>query len=336
MLYGWKTGNLNNYNAKWSSIQCKEVSAFLEKCMMPAEITRPVRGLEELANWKGTEYRTFLLYVSIVVVKKFFDDKKIFQHFSLYYCAIVVRMRQDQNARNYDVAEATLKDFLINFKKLYGIDHFTSNLHNLCHIVDDVRNFGPLDTFTAYPFESKLFCIKRLLRSGKSPLAQVARRMTEIQESDFENVMVKESITRLKNEIQTFDEIDGSFLSFLRAQNAKAFSQVLLPTFILRTDQDKNRWFLTKSFKIVCLEYVIQTSVNEPKIFLYGSALSKVCDYFDYPIKSSELNIHVSDCDREPPCFFSLSDVYCKMVKVDYNDEKSVFIPLIHTIKSIG
>lgn len=173
-----------------------------------------MRGLSEIAHWKATEYKSFLLYISIVVVKKFFTDQKIFHHFLSYYCAVVICSRHDQCQENYDVAEKMLKDFLINFKALYGIDHFSSNLHNLCHLVDDVRKFGPLDTISAYPFESKLYFIKRLLRTGKQPLNQVANRISELQEVGLLNELTKKKSVpfEFKKEIKNCDSSDASLV----------------------------------------------------------------------------------------------------------------------------
>lgn len=50
-------------------------------------------------------------------------------------------------------------------------------MHNLSHLVDEVRKFGVLQSFNAYPFENKLHMIKNLLRQGNNPLAQIARRL---------------------------------------------------------------------------------------------------------------------------------------------------------------
>lgn len=295
-----------------------------------------MRGLNELAHWKGTEFRSFLLYTSIVVVKLFFDDPKIFQHFLSYYCAVVICTRNDQCDANYNVAHSMFKDFLTNFKTLYGIDHFSSNLHNLCHVVDDVRKFGPLDTFSAYPFESKLFFIKRLLRNGNLPLSQVSRRISELQQANVLNKVQKKETApfELKTEMKDFDITDASLLSFLRLQNSILYSKIKLLNFMLCTDDDKNRWFLTKAFKIVCLKYIISTNENM-NVFLYGSILKNSIDYFDHPVRSSELNIYECNGERDAPTFFALSDVYCKMVKIEYDSRKLVFIPLIHTIGTV-
>lgn len=305
----------------------------MENVKLPSEIDRPVRGLNELAHWKGIEFQSYLLYVSIIVVKNFFDDPKIFNHFLLYYCAIAICMRSDQPPANYEVADSMLKDFLINFKALYGIDHFSSNLHNLCHLVDDVKRFGPLNTISAYPFESKLFVIKNLVRSGRLPLGQVANRISELQEAGILNSIMKKKCTvQFQKEMKDVDTTDKSLQLFLSSQKAIIYSGVVFPSFRLSAIVDKNRWFLSKTFEVVCIKYIIKTNAKTGNVFFHGSRLRMQSNYFEYPLRSSELNIYQSDCKLKEPSFFSQSDIYCKMVRVNFDHLNSVFIPLYPTI----
>lgn len=67
MLHAWRDGVYRNSDTKWSSQRTSDVSDYLKSCKMPAEFKRKVRGLDMLAYWKGTEYRTFLHYIGIIV-----------------------------------------------------------------------------------------------------------------------------------------------------------------------------------------------------------------------------------------------------------------------------
>lgn len=70
--------------------------------------------------------------------------------------------------------------YVENYRDIYGEAYMTSNVHNLTHLVDDVRRFGILSTMHAYPFENMLYQIKMLLRQGNRPLVQVAKRLSEV------------------------------------------------------------------------------------------------------------------------------------------------------------
>lgn len=67
----------------------------------------------------------------------------------------------------------------------------TSNIHNLTHLIDDVQKFGVLQSFTAYPFENKLGQMKKLIRNGRTPLTQLAKRISEMTQLDTSKVKSK-------------------------------------------------------------------------------------------------------------------------------------------------
>jgi len=69
LLNTWISGQL--LSVKLNSHSFKEISKHLQqlKVYVPLEINRKPRGLEDLARWKGTEYRTFLLYLGPIVLQ---------------------------------------------------------------------------------------------------------------------------------------------------------------------------------------------------------------------------------------------------------------------------
>lgn len=327
-LQGWKLGNMNNYNAKWSTRDIENISTFLKQCKMPREIHRSVRGLHDLAHWKGTEYRTFLLYLSIIVLDKFFKCKAIFEHFLNFYCAIMICSRNDLCEKNCDIARFLIRDFLEGVKLLYGKHLFTSNMHNLSHLIDDVERYGPLHTFSAYPFESKLYWLKRLIRSGNLPLNQVINRISEMQSNITLSNISEKNVPRLLKNLVTNDE-ELNFLS----EYYQIFSVLELNDFSIRISSDADKWIMTKSWEIVSVKYILQMETNK-RILFYGCALKTLEDYFVKPIKSSSLQIYMSNLELCEFKCFELENLYCKMVQINCKEDspKSIFIPLIHTI----
>lgn len=334
-LNGWKSGTLNNNNAKWSAAQIQKVSSFLEGCKLPREIRRPARSLDHLARWKGTEFRSFLLYLIPVVLKNFFESDEIIDHFLNFYCAIQICSRHDQPSENYAVARNLINDFLEGVKVLYGTHLFSSNMHNLVHLIDDVERFGSLDSFDAYPFESKLYILKKLIRSGNLPLPQVARRIIEMQSnSSCQNVIGSDKPT-LKKKCTISDDSDIALRSFMQNNESDVYSFINLNNFCLDAGSDSNRWILTPTFEVVAVKYIIH-NISNNTIQLFGNPVLDLMDFFIKPIVSSSLFIYGSNLNFKPPQFYDLSLIKCKMVKIDCKSSKlpkSVFIPLIHTLK---
>lgn len=80
-------------------------------------------------------------------------------------------------------ASDLLEFFVSEPRYLYGKEFISYNVHNLLHIARDSFNIGPIDKFSASPFEIFLQKLKNSLRSCARPLAQVVRRFSEIEAS---------------------------------------------------------------------------------------------------------------------------------------------------------
>lgn len=62
---------------------------------------------------------------------------------------------------------------------IYGESELIFNVHCLQHICEDARNFGSLDTFSAFPFESYLQRVRRMVHGTRLPTSQIFRRIAE-------------------------------------------------------------------------------------------------------------------------------------------------------------
>lgn len=171
-LLRWKEGT-KSYKTRFKAPElCRiNVSLNLARENMPTEVHRAVRNLDSIHFWKGTEFRTILIYVGIVVLKDIVPVDE-YNHFKLLSCASILC---SSDAYKSIVNNTALVDNLINayieqYAILYGEHTISSNVHNLCHLLDDVRRFGNLNTISTYPFENYLQIIKSKLRSMKDPI----------------------------------------------------------------------------------------------------------------------------------------------------------------------
>lgn len=65
-------------------------------------------------------------------------------------------------------------------RRLYGDEFMVYNVHTMIHLADDVRTFGSVDNCSAFPFESYLQKLKRMVRSGNNALVQIVKRLGEV------------------------------------------------------------------------------------------------------------------------------------------------------------
>lgn len=332
LLFGWRDGTFRNSDTKWPARTTLQISEFLLTCKMPSEIHRAVRGLDCLAHWKGTEYRTFLHYVGIIALKEHLPVD-VYEHFLVLFCAVTI-CSSKQYFCLLPAAEIMFNHYIEGFREIYGEQYMTSNIHNLTHLIDDVRRFGELDSFSAYPFESLLCRIKKLLRNGKRPLVQAAKRIAE--QSKFESANISPS--NEPSEVVFTKQNEGKNVpaKFKLEEKCKKstiifYSKIKFEGFLLSTTDTANKWFLSRNNEIVGIKNILLLENTVVRIF--GSILQGKYDFFKTPFPSSELDIFAVDCLDEKNSIdqlFNVLDIKCKLVRVECGGT-AVFIPLLHT-----
>jgi len=79
-----------------------------------------------------------------------------------------------------------LRYFVFRFTQIYGVNHCIYNLHSLIHLADDCLTHGPLEAFSAFPFETYLGWLTMLVRTPFNPMAQLVNRITEMNQIEDE------------------------------------------------------------------------------------------------------------------------------------------------------
>ena len=64
----------------------------------------------------------------------------------------------------------------------------------MTHIAAEAEEHGCLDNVSAFPFENYLQQVKKMVRSGKSPLVQIVKRLSELDA--VENTKQLKKVTR--------------------------------------------------------------------------------------------------------------------------------------------
>lgn len=150
------------------------------KNQIPQEFQRTTRSLDEIAKFKATEFQFILLYIGPIIFKTVLDSD-VYKHFMLLHVACRILSMKNIAIEKCDYARRFLKAFVSLVPAFYGEQFLIGNVHSLLHIADDVSFMQcPLSAINAFPFENTLGIIKKLLRNGNKPLAQICRRFNEI------------------------------------------------------------------------------------------------------------------------------------------------------------
>ena len=146
IIYLWMKGPLScRISAQSLSVVSAGLSG-LRQCL-PREFARKPRSLSEFKMWKATEFRQFLLYTGPVVLHGKIPDLQ-YKNFLLLSVAIRMLVSESLCSSYCDYVEKLLEYFVKDFAGIYGADNLVYNVHNLTHIVQDVRRYGPLDNIS--------------------------------------------------------------------------------------------------------------------------------------------------------------------------------------------
>lgn len=276
------------------------------KNYIPCEFARKPRKLDEVKRWKATEFRLFLLYTGPILLYNILH-KSNYKHFLLLHCAVFILNNESLVNTYLDMANHLLQNFVYESSELYGNDFVVFNVHNLLHLCSEVRLFGNIEKFDAFPFENYLGQLKRKVRSKNNVLQQIHRRIIEL------------------DTIKNVNKHNDNFPLLINTNSCK---KIKFKNFILSINQP-NRCVILNNKK-VCRIYTINYIENE-YIFI-AHCYKYTEDLYHYPIKSSKLNIfYARNLSDHNSVTFKMDDIFCKCVEIPFKDGFGI-IPINHTL----
>lgn len=279
---------------------------------MPKEFNRKTDSIYKLKNWKATMYRFFLLYALIVLGHNFLPQKYAEHAFQLV-CAIRILCDPSNYKSNNTFAKTLLHTFVKNWKKVYGPEHVVYNVHGLTHIADDALRFGPLDSYSAFPYENHMKTVKSLVRKPEDPLPQAHRRLAEQYANDR------------KKSTETFPILKHSVPLQLPLNCVNRFRTIVYRDFML-SDTCPNNFCILKDKSIV----VIQSfGYKEEKPVIIGRKFNKIENIPHFPIDSvANFDIGMASELSELQTW-DISLIYRKIVLIVCN-KRTYVMPLLH------
>lgn len=250
-----------------------------------------------------------------MVIFKEILPTELYEHFLLLFCGVTI-CYADAYKKYLPFAQNYFDKFIEGCANIYGNHSIVSNVHNLTHVVDDVKLFGNLNTISAYPFENRLHFLKLRLKQKRLPLQQITRRIVELS-LDYDQLYVNRFAQNM-----TFPQFSFAYM----LDDVQVYKTLNMDSgCTLSSIRKADSWFLTKKFEIVQMEYATQTTIH-------GYPIIQKDNFFSKPVSSKFLNIFKSDGVVGPKKSFGLDEILAKMICISH-DKEFVFLPLLHTLK---
>ena len=273
----------------------------------PIDFPRRCRGFDDFDRWKATELRQFFLYIGPVILKEHLTPEVYdnFMYFSVLsyigsnnrFCKSFVSFLQE--AAKYTVQE---------FAKIFGEQHVVYNIHNFIHLFDNIEQYGSLDNYSCFPFESYLGKLKKLVRGCQNPAAQIFRRLKEEYTYDVD-----------RNPGGVFEESRSRSI-VVQAEKEKS----VISNNTLLSPSTSNRSIIINRKPAFIVHF--------HSVYVFYQTFKDIEPFYSLPIPSNRINVY--KCSRLSNVIHKalISDIFCKCFGIPFNDE-FVFIPLLHTIK---
>lgn len=189
-------------------------------------------------------------------------------------CSETLVLRFKEKVRRY------LNIFVLSLSTLYGEESQAINMHNLCHIVDDVDNFGcDLSKINCFLFENHLAAIKRLIRTPNQPLVQFCRRKSEYNrvvslqpQSIPSKYKIQQRIKKQKVVI-----VEKLFLNYATTVTANAPNNIVLM---------KNG-----TVAVIKAIIIMNNKLRKSCYYIEATTYKKKIDAFSYLTKSSKVHV---------------------------------------------
>lgn len=293
------TMRLNRLEKEELSLKYRSFAGFI-----PREFSRKPRGFEEVLRWKATEFRQFILYTGIAILKDVMDENT-FYHFLLLHCAYRLLSCRQNYLENISTAEEMLKLFVEQFPLFYNENSVTFNVHSLLHIAESVRNIGYINEFSAYPFENYMQHLKKIVKKPTLILQQIYNRI------NIESLVLKEERFGIKRNKH------GRITSLNR------------PGYCLTAGVPNNFCSMEQFIHIQIIGF---TENNNNELNIIGKRLLNCTNFFDEPVMSMcDLGIFLADVvTAEEEETFNTQMIKFKLMSLPYK-EKQLFIPILHT-----
>ncbi|XP_045034878.1 uncharacterized protein LOC116930280 isoform X1 [Daphnia magna] len=249
---------------------------------IPDDFPRKLGPLDLLDRWKSTCFRMMKLRLGPVLMRDILSDN-LYNNFLDFHVAMTLLSNQQESARPEIVPYCSgfLKHFIEDAIELYGMQFVSANVHNLIHLTDDVRRFGNLDSFSAYPFENYLQIIKNLVRKSANLLPQIVKRLSEIEISQ----VLEPNNAQIGNVILLDGHLTGPLL---RNGTGKQYKKANFKTWKLSSKKPNNCVYLN-DLVIVIIENFVK---HHGQLYFIGRQFEIRDDLYTALLRSSQVGIY--------------------------------------------
>jgi len=264
----------------------------------PKEFPRKPRSLEDIHNWKATEFHQFLAYTGpLVLLNNVHHD--IYYEFLLLHCAYRLLSSPREVTQYLEQAQGLLELFVENFPVVFGEGSVSFNVHSLLHLTSCAEQYGPLSSFSAYDFENKLQLLKKYVQKPSQILQQIVNR---------------DKIQPVLKKIKNGRKFLGNRVSGIHINDC------------FFSEKSPNNFCMVKSETPIKIEKFLSGGNNS----FESRRLLDLDNFYEEPVISGDLGIYKSKLVLGEKEHFCIGDIECKLLCLPFGSN-FLLIPILHS-----
>lgn len=158
----------------WKDDDKEYYQNLLNLVKLPHQVCRLTRPIEDNKFWNARVWENWVLYISQILFSTRLADKYL-KYWSLLVESLHILLKDEIKLEELDRAEKMLKKFVELTQTYFTPKAMTFNVHQLLHITDSVRNWGPLWAHSAFAFEAGNHNLLQAVHCGNGAVLQIIR-----------------------------------------------------------------------------------------------------------------------------------------------------------------
>ena len=299
------------FPGKYLKDHLHEINSRLMKIKPPSFVPCAPREISSWHLWRAHEFLVFLLYYCLPVLNQLMEET-YYSHLIKLVVSLEALLAENILTSDLNDINNILIDFVKDSETLYGPDIMLSGLHELLHLVQCTRDFGPLNVANSFQFEENNRGIisfihgQDLVGDEFLKVFSIAQALKIYVETYVTNPIVKEFLRKYVDIKSSNDKSRLNIVSFklsklfspkntkykslindskLLFKNIKFTNRILINGVIYTDRKNKSRF----------CDYCIQANngefgfiwkilvTNENKVYFLLKKIVKLLDCFYYP-----------------------------------------------------
>ena len=159
----------------FSKEQLNKINKRMTNIKLCRDIRRGIRSLDYSRKYKATEWRTWMLMVSLPVLRDILPEDEL-KSWALVVDGMYTLLSTAITNTQLERIDYNFVKFIGESEMLYGIGFITFNLHSVAHCIDSVKHSGPLWATSAFPFENGIYQFLKELNAPNGCLKQISEK----------------------------------------------------------------------------------------------------------------------------------------------------------------